>query len=298
MTEPSEPDGLLDDAEMERLLSLIVNGESPAFPERAMVRERMLLEFQRHQGPTDHPEPESLSDAPVELIEFEAMTSRAPHPLSRRWAMAAAVLVVVGFGVAIAFGIAERWDDPATIEVATVDTSRFVSEIAQRPIALPSGEHRTEAVGGGIWIRVADGIEVLEERDGRVVLGLEGDESQPRALVTILDVSDQGTVEEQLDDPELEGLIVALDSVAVTGEGFVPEWELRLTNDAIDRLGCRQAGPCFPFGDIELWSQGTNVITEIQGPNGQTIWWVEQSSARYDQFLTRATEILGTLRFG
>ncbi len=302
MMSPDTPDDLLDDAEMERLLASIIHDGVAVYPRRAELRSRMLSEFDlsdlEETSPVPHSDGQDIDQLATDGLTADIIDLRQQSRHDRRpkrfglelVAVAAALLVIVGFSVL------QRTDGPTEIHAADGE-STMVPEDASLPAVMAAGEHRTEVVGGGVQLELPAGVEVLEEEAGRLVLGRLGDQSNPRASVSIVNPGEDETLLDLITELEAEGFVTPIESVTAADGKFTTEWELRITNEAAAEFDCVQAGPCVPLGPIELWSRGVNYVAEIVGPDGEVVWWVEQSSIHLDPFLEEATQIQGTLRF-
>ncbi len=302
MTNAEVPDETLGHAEIERLLSAVVDDHATTFPNRAGLRREMLEQFERSDlGASPSPDSSDRSkvgsgaiDEPMsEVIELVG-TSRLPRRSWRPQLAAAIVVLLVSVSV-LGLSLMQGGND-STID-ATSDQTRLVPEGATLPAAVEEGEHRTMVVGGGIRFELPQGIEVVEERPGRVVLGRQDDLADPRAAVTVATHDGGGSLGVLVAELEEQGFVTLIESVVMADQKLVTDWEVRVTSEGSSHFGCDSVGPCVSLGPIELWSRGVNYVAEITGSDGQSIWWVEQSGVHQDPFLQDAVEILATLRF-
>ncbi len=314
MTNSSKDDDVLADEEIERLLRSVVDEGTQAFPGRARLRERILEELEsppadrvrprstgvshlNARGPEDGLLEADLSDEDLaDVFIFDVGEERSEGRLrDSRWLLAAAALLVCcGIG---GFALLNSEGGGANVEAVSDDESSLIAEGEELPAPIAQGEHRSNEVAGGIRLELPAGIEVLQEQPGLIVLGWVGDEVEPRAVITIVEPEGDRSLEAAVADLEADGLINPFRAMGRSSQGLVDEWEVRLTNQAAERFECEAVGPCLPLGELEMWSRSMNFVVELIGPDGERVWWVEQTSRVGDPLIESGPAILESLRF-
>jgi len=275
----------LNETEITRLLSLAVRGGHERVPNREDLLAALVDDFERRSGRADAAHHGEL----VVVIDDELDRERP-----RRYqlgSLAAALLLVVG---ALVFFTFDR-NEPETVEVATEGERRLVTA-TEFPAPIAAGVHRSDLIGSGVTLTLPSGFEVIEEIDGRLVLGRVGDPSTPRARIMLIEVDEE--LEAAVAALVESGSIEAITTVDVVSGELVRTWELRLTNEGARAAGCHEVGPCVSLGDLSLWSNAVNYVTEIVTSDDERVWWVEQSAIHLDPFLEEGAGVLGTLEFG
>lgn len=275
----------LDDAEIARLLTTAVNSGRQCFPGREDLLSALVTEFERRSV-----EPGLFTGEELTVHEDLEPLARG----SRRvvlGALAAGVLLVVGLAAAL-FGSDQS--EQQTVDVAADGERRLVpAHLLPAPIA--PEVHRTDVIGSGVELRLPAGFEVIEEVDGRLVLGRSGDASERRSTITMVEVVDTPELGALVDALVASDSVTAIATVDVTTLGVVRTWDLRLTNSGA--AGCLDLGGCVPLGPVSLWANGVNLVTELITPAGDRVWWVEQSAVHLDPFLEEGAGVLVTLAF-
>ncbi len=267
----------LSPGQIRNLLGAVSDDHALVHPRRAELRAAVLEEFgdaseSRLDGPTraDPPAAVDLDD----LVPLAFRPERPSHRRRYRVLAAAAVFVVVVGGLAAArqrlspdeVGV-EATDGS---EPVTVEARRLVPDGSPVPAALPAGRYQTDVIGGGIELEVTTGVLVLEERAGRLALGLDDNEGR----IVVVDVDPETSLGDLVDDLVAEGWATVVTTPATMGSSVVENTEIRLTPAAYDTFGCKGVSACVALGPLTLTSHATINVREQEGPSGERIWWL------------------------
>ncbi len=289
MADPLNPE------ELRSLLLSLEADESMISPNRARIRSDVLASFDEAVGSTI--ETISPTKPQAEIIQLVDRQHLEPAVRQRGLVWAAAALLFIaligsmttlanGYGLTAANG-----DDDGN--------DRLVPEGTALPADLPPGPQVSDAIGSRLSFDAPEGMSVLAESDGRIVLS-DSDRlpSTSRIVVTELAMVD---VEQMLRDLDDEGRINLKELTATVGEETTRRWDVSVTNDEIITAGCNVGSSCLSlYGDVsetptELWAGAENRITLIGQSNETMVVMIEQSQTFSGPISRKAAQILATL---
>lgn len=285
------------------LLSLEAN-ESMISPNRARIRADVLASYDQAVEPISPMRPQaetveaiSPTKPQAEIIELVDRQQDRP-PIRRRglvWAAAALLLItLVGSMATLANG---HW-----LTAADGDDNgdhRLVPEGTALPADLAPGPQVSNAIGWRLSFDAPEGMSVLRESEGRIVLS-DSDRlpATSRIVVTELATVDLERMLRDLDD---EGRINLKELTATVGDETTSRWDVSITNDEIITAGCSVGSSCLSLygaaseAPAELWAGAENRITLIGESDETMVVMIEQSRTFSGPISRMASQILATL---
>lgn len=282
------------DKDLRALLQAVEADATRTSPNRDRIKQSVLATFDETVGSSTE------EDEPPNLIELNPSVDerRTWMPRTRviGWmATAAAILLVL---VVLSEG-RERFDasDPANTE--TVGEQRLAVEGSELPARLLPGPQTTDRIAGGLSFEAPEGLAVIAEDDGQIVLTVADDPGDNSGLLVIVE-TEPSDWETELAALQTAGDVGIKEVAATVGGQPTIRRDVTVTDQAVSARACTIGEPCLRLdgwpdtGPAALWAGADNRIVEIGRTDDAVVLAIE-TSQRFTGPLSRlAAEVVNT----
>ncbi|MDH3300267.1 MAG: hypothetical protein OES24_07145 [Acidimicrobiia bacterium] len=282
------------DKDLRALLQAVEADATRTSPNRDRIKQSVLATFDEAVGSSVE------EDEPPNLIELNPSVDerRTWMPRTRviGWmATAAAILLVL---VVVSEG-RERLDtsDPANTE--TVGEQRLAVDGSELPARLLPGPQTTDRIAGGLSFEAPEGLAVITEDDGQIVLTVADDPGDNSGLLVIVE-TEPSDWETELEALQTAGDVSIKEVAATVGGQPTIRRDVTVTDQAASARACTVGEPCLRLdgwpdtGPAALWAGADNRIVEIGRTDDAVVLAIE-TSQRFTGPLSRlAAEVVNT----
>lgn len=282
------------DKDMRSLLQAVEADATRTSPNRDRIRQSVLATFDEAMGSsTEEDEPPNL--IVINPSVDERRTWMPPTRVIGWMATAAAILVVL---VVLSEG-RQRLEttDPANTE--TVGEQRLAVDGSELPARLLSGPQTTDRIAGGLSFEAPEGLAVIAEDDGQVVLTVADDSGAESGLLVIVE-AEPSDWETELGALEMAGDVSIKEVAAMVGGQQTTRRDVTVTDQAASARACSVGEPCVRLdgwpatGPAALWAGADNRIVEVGRTDDAVVMAIE-TSQRFTGPLSRlAAEVVNT----
>lgn len=272
-----------DDEEIQPLLQAVELDESLLSPNREQIRAETLATFDAVTSKDwDITPGSSQVGSRAEILTVPAPnrlhTSNAGRLLA--WAAAAIVIAVVGLAFAAIRSPYETAEPGQPTEAGQVRS--LVDHSIELPAPLEAGRQATDAIAAGLEFDAPQGLFVLEESQGLIVIADAEISTERTGQIVIVELQ---WVDLEADLRSLEGdrTIDIEQATASSGGPTTQRWDLTIQSDAARELGCAAGDPCLHLpgqatGEPPLlWAGAENRVTELGRSPSLVVVAIEQS---------------------
>ena len=276
----------LSDDDIRRLLDAVAADDSIQLSNKVALRQRMVDEFWAGL-PAEAPQSnrQSTDDPVVIELSMEGRSKERSIPWRRVCLSAAATMLAVVGLVNLA-----RDTSRDTVDAASNGAEPTETRSINATGLLEPGPYSIGSVVGGIEFTTPVPVDVRQLEPGLIVL--QPTEGSSTASLSIM--SADGSIEAVLEGHRDAGAIKLIRSAAMTSNGPITEFEVRLQPGAAAE-GCEGAEACLIIGQVTISSGSIVTVREFLGPNDRRVWALYQSDRTNDPFQREANLIQESL---
>ncbi len=279
------------DENMRDLLQSVETDTARTSSNRDQVRRSVLAAFD--DAIVAKPEMNDAEVIPIVSLDSEARRSiSSPRAIS--WMAVAAAVLIVTLAVSGA-----RWRISTTgpANPGTSEELRLSSDARELPAPLLPGRQTTRGIAGGLSFDAPDGLAVIAEGNGHLVLAVADEQRGSIGQLII--------VETELSDWEAELAALAdagevnIKQIGVMVAGrATTRLDVTVTNKAMAARSCAGGEPCIGLdgwpstGPVALWAGADNRIVEIGRTDDKLVLAIEQTQRSADPLSPLATQVV------
>lgn len=274
----------LNDEDIRRLLSAVVDEPSIEHPDRRELRGAVFAEYLRHRKALSTSTGERPALEVVGGVGPTEMESR-PHARWRIGLAAAAVTLAALASIAVVRPQIE------VIDAAHDDVLPDRAEGSPEAASVEPGRYSISHIGGGIQLTIGSGVAVEGSGPGFVELtSADGNDA------TLIIMTGEGSLEDLLQSYSDAELVSLQRGAAFSSDELVTEFGVRPTNAALT-VDCEQDPSCLALGRTRLQVGQTYQVRQLDGPEGRIVWTLFRTETHQPPFLAEANEILQSIEF-
>ena len=282
------------DKDLRILLQAVEADSTRTSPNRDRIKRSVLATFDEAVGSSTEQE------EPANLIELDSSVddrrTRLPQTKVIGWmATAAAILLVL----VVLSQDRERLDTTEPANTETVGDQRLAVEGAELPARLLSGAQTTDRIAGGLSFEAPDGLAVLAEDDGLIVLTVADGPGDDSGVLVIVE-AEPSDWEAELAALQTAGDVSIKEVAATVGGQPTTRRDVAVTDQTASARACTVGEPCLRLagwpdtGPAALWAGADNRIVEI-GRTDDVVVMAIETSQRFAGPLSRlAAEVVNT----
>ncbi len=274
------------DKDLRTLLQAVEADSTRTSPNRDRIKRSVLATFDEAFGSSTEQE------EPPNLIELDSSVDdrriRMPQTRVIGWMATAAAILLMFVVVSLGW---ERLDTAEPTNTETVGEQRLAVDGAELPARLLSGAQTTDRIAGGLSFEAPDGLAVITEDDGLIVLTVADSPGDDSGVIVIVEVEPLEW-EAELEALQTAGDVSIKEVAATVGGQPTIRRDVAVTDQAALVRTCSVGEPCLRLagwpdtGPAALWAGADNRILEIGRTDDAVVLAIE-TSQRFAGPLTR-----------
>lgn len=281
-----------------RALLRSVENDATTSPNRRRIRDLVLAAYD--DGTSDPAAFEPVQPVPdsAPVMALDAATRR---PLSsiRAVGLAGVAAAIILAGVLVVRGPSQL-DTTGPARPETTGDRRLTTADSDRPSILMPGQQTTDVIGDGLSFDAPDGLIVVTEAEGLIILSVDG-ASESSGQLVIVETAPSDWRAELADLAETGELSLKEVGATVGGEPTT-RFDVTITNSAIEARSCVIGEPCLRLaawpetGPASLWAGADNRVVELGRSEDSVVLAIEISQQFTGPLSRLAAQVVNSAR--